>query len=241
MGSKLAILAAVIALGAAGTASADQAADLFKQGTDAYKQGKYDDAARLLQKAYDLDKSPNTLFALAQAERLMGECKPAVVHYKKVLEQISDLNVAKLVQQNLSLCEKQEPSEPRSEGTKPEPAQPQVITKTVTRDVGHSDKVATTLAVIGGLSLGASAGLYIAASSNKDAAPNAKTLDASHTLSDKAASEQTMSFVAAGVGVAALGYAIYRWSTGGSESASTSAVSIVPTRTGGAAVWTARW
>ncbi len=241
MGSKLAILAAVIALGVSGTASADQAAELFKQGTEAYKQGKYDDAARLLAKAYDLDKSPNTLFALAQAERLMGECKPAVVHYKKVLEQISDLNVAKLVQQNLSLCEKQEPSEPRSEGTKAEPAPPQVITKTVTRDVGHSDKVATTLGVIGGIALGASAGLYMAASSNKDAAPNAKTLDYSHTLSDRAASEQTMSFVAAGVGVAALGYAIYRWTSGGSESTSSSAVSVVPTRTGGAAVWTARW
>jgi tetratricopeptide (TPR) repeat protein len=244
VGSKLAILAAVIALGSATLASADQAGDLFKQGTEAYKQGKYDEAAQLLKKAYDLDHNPNTLFALAQAERLLGECKPAAIHYKKVLEQISDLTVAKLVQQDLALCEKQDPTiaEPKPEpSNKPEPAQPQIVTKTVTRDVGKTDKVAATLATLGGLALGASGGLYLAASANRDAADKARTLGDHDTLAASADTDQKMMFVAAGAGVAMLGYAIYRWTSGGSESSTASAVSVVPTRSGGAVAWTARW
>lgn len=246
MGSKLAILAAVIAIGSASVARADQATELFKQGTEAYKQGNYADASRLLQKAYDLDHNVNTLFALAQAERLLGECKLAVPHYKKVLDEMSDLNVAKLVQQNLSLCEKQDPSlaepkpEPKETKSEPQPP-PQIVTKTVTRDVGHSDKVAATMATLGALALGASGGLYLAASANRDAADKARTLEDHNTLSDRADSDQKMMFVAAGAGVAMLGYAIYRWTSGSSETSSTSAVSIVPTRTGGGVAWTARW
>jgi len=69
VGSKLTTLAAVIALAA--TAYADDPKDLFKQGVDLYKAGKYEESARVLKKSYDADPSPNTLFALAQSERLL--------------------------------------------------------------------------------------------------------------------------------------------------------------------------
>ena len=236
MGSKLAVLAAVVGL--ASTAFADQAAELMKKGIEQYKAGKYSDAAATLQRAYDVDHKPETLFALAQAQRLAGDCTSAAASYHKVISQVSDMNVAKLVQQNLSLCEKDEPKPVATPEPKPEPpaepAEPKVITRTVVRDTGHTDTLAAALFGVGMLGLGASGGLYLAASSDRDAADHARTLDDHDRLASRASSEQTGMFVAAGVGVAALGYAVFRW-TRGSEQPKTD-VAIVPTSSGGA-VW----
>lgn len=234
MGSKLAVLAAVILL--ATPAAADNAAELAKKGIDLYKAAKYDEAAKALQKAYDLDSKPETLFALAQAQRLAGDCTSAAANYHKVISQVSDLNVAKLVQQNLLLCEKDEPKPepPKVEPKVEPPPEPKIVTRTVVRDVGHTDKLAAMMFGVGMLGLGASGGLYLAASSTRDAADHARTLDDHDRLASRANSEQLGMFVAAGVGVAALGYAVFRWTRG--EDAPRADVAVVPTPTGGA-VW----
>ena len=233
MGSKLAVLAWTV-VGLAGTASADKAGDLMKKGIDQYKAGKYSDAAATLQQVYDLDHKPETLFALAQAQRLAGDCTSAAANYHKVLDQISDINTAKLVQQNLSICEPQKP-EPKPEPAAPPPPspEPQIVTKTVVKETGKTDVVAASLFGVGMLSLGAAGGLYLAASSNADAADKAATLDAHNSLSDKAKSEDVGMAIAAGVGVVAIGYAVFRW-THGSESKTE--VAAVPTN-GGGALW----
>ena len=124
--------------------------------------------------------------------------------------------------------------EPKAELAAPEPVEPKVITRTVVRDTGHTDTLAAALFGVGMLGLGASGGLYLAASSDRDAADHARTLDDHDRLASRASSEQTGMFVAAGVGVAALGYAVFRW-TRRSEQPKTD-VAIVPT-SGGGAVW----
>ena len=236
MGSKLAILAAVIGL--ATSAAADNAGELMKKGIDLYKAGKYDEAAKVLKDAYDVDGKPETLFALAQAQRLAGDCTSAAANYHKVISQVSDMNVAKLVQQNLALCEKDEPKPPPEPTVEPKaeppPPEPKIVTRTVVRDVGHTDRLAAMLFGAGMLGLGASGGLYLAASSTRDAADHARTLDDHDRLASRASSEQVGMVVAAGVGLAAVGYAVFRW-THGSDAAKTD-VAVVPTATGGA-VW----
>jgi tetratricopeptide (TPR) repeat protein len=235
VGSKLAILAAVIGL--ATPAAADNAGELMKKGIDLYKAGKYDEAAKALKGAYEADRKPETLFALAQAQRLAGDCTSAAANYHKVIAEVSDMNVAKLVQQNLALCEKDEPKLPPEPAVAPppEPApEPKIVTRTVVRDVGHTDRVAAMLFGAGMLGLGASGGLYLAASSTRDAADSARTLDDHDRLASRASSEQVGMVVAAGVGLAAVGYAVFRWTRGG-EAGKTD-VAIVPTTTGGA-VW----
>ncbi|HSN27233.1 MAG TPA: hypothetical protein VLT45_13145 [Kofleriaceae bacterium] len=234
MGSKLAVLAWTV-IGLAGAAYADKAGDLMKKGIDQYKAGKYTDAAATLQQAYDLDHKPETLFALAQAQRLSGDCTSAAANYHKVLEQMSDVNTAKLVQQNLALCEKEPPKPEPTPEPAPAPAtspEPQIVTKTVVKE-GKTDVVAASLFGVGMLSLGAAGGLYLAASSNADAADKASTLDAHNSLADKAKGEDIGMIVAAGVGVAAIGYAVFRW-THGSEPKTE--VAAVPTN-GGGALW----
>lgn len=238
MGSKLAVLAAVIALSS--VAAADKAGDLMKKGIDLYKAAKYDDAAKVLQQAYDLDHKPETLFALAQAQRLAGDCTSAAANYHKVIAEMPDVNVGKLVQQNLSLCEKDEPKpapEPKVEPAPP--PEPRVITKTVVRDTGKTDMVAAAMFGVGMLGLGAAGGLYVASSSNRDAADNARTLDEHNSLASKADGEQTGMFIAAGLGVAAVGYAVFRWTRG--PDAPKADVAIVPTSGGGSVSFSGSW
>jgi len=230
VGSKLPVLAAVIAISA--SARAETPAELTKRGIDLYKAGKFAEAVPVLAKAYDADPKPDTLFPLAQAERQAGDCTAAVGHYKKLLGQISDFNVAKLVQQNLALCEKPgEPAAPACEATPGEPAKPVTVTKTVVRN-GGSDKLATGLAVVGTLALGVAGGLAVAAQSSVDASNKANSLDAHNSFADRATLQSGAAIGAAVVGVAAFGYAVFRWTS--HKPAADVAVAPTP---GGGAVW----
>jgi tetratricopeptide (TPR) repeat protein len=157
MGSKLTVLAAVIGLG--GTAVADNPAAL-KKGIELYKAGKYAEARVQIEKAYNADKKPETLFALAQAERLAGDCMAAAGHYKQVISEVNDLNVAKLVQQNLLLCEPDDDKpEAKPEAAKPVeeagPVEPKIVERTVIREERRTDKLAAVMLGGGMLALGA--------------------------------------------------------------------------------------
>jgi tetratricopeptide (TPR) repeat protein len=245
VGSKLTILAAVVAsVAAVGAAHADAAGDALKKGIDLYKAGKYAEAISQLEKAHKLDGKPDTLFALAQAQRLSGDCASAAPNYRKVIEQVSDMNVAKLVQQNLSICEPDEPKQPEPKADKrdepaPEPAKPEVVERTVVREVGSTDKLAAALFGGGMLAVGVAGGLYIAASNNADAADRAKSLEDHDLLADRATSQRTIMYVAGGVGVAMMGFAIYRWTSGGSKQKAD--VALVPTSAGGQFVVSGRF
>jgi tetratricopeptide (TPR) repeat protein len=243
VGSKLSVLAAVVAL--AGTAYADKAADELKKGIDAYKAGNYAEAIAHLEKAHKLAPKPDTLFALAQAQRLNGDCITAATNYHKVLDQVTDLNVAKAVHANLLLCEPEEPkkAEPVTEERRDEPKdepKPQVVEKTVVREVGgHTDKLAATMFGAGMLAVGVAGGLYVAASNNADAADRAKSLEDHDLLADRATSQRTILYVAGGVGVAMMGFAIYRWSRGDNQAKAD--VALVPSSGGGSLYVTSRF
>ena len=243
MGSKLSVLAAV-GLAFGGTAYADQASDAMKKGIDLYKAGKYAEASPHLEKAYKLDGKPETLFSLAQAQRLSGDCVAAAANYHKVIEKVSDMNVGKLVQQNLALCEPDVPKpDPEPKADKREepadPGKPEVIEKTVVREVPRTDKLAAVMFGGGMLAVGVAGGLYIAASNNADAADRAGSLEDHDLLADRATSQRTIMYVAGGVGVAMMGFAIYRWTRGG-ETPKTD-VAVAPTSGGGSVFVSSRW
>jgi tetratricopeptide (TPR) repeat protein len=237
MGTKLLACAALAVAGLTTAAHADPAADAAKKGFEAFKAGKYDEAVKHLKKSYDLDAKPETLYALAQAERLSGDCTSAAAHYHKVIDQMPDLNVSKLVQQNLSLCEKDQPKaeptpEPAPAAAAPAPApEPKIVTKTVVREVSHTDKLAMGMLAGGTLAVGASIGLYIAAHSNDDASLKVFNRDDYNSLRDKASTERAAMYVAGVAGVAALGYAVFRYTR--HTDAKASEVAVVPTETGG--------
>ena len=238
MGTKLLASAALAVACLTTAAHADPAGDAMKKGIEAFKAGKYDEAVKQLGKAYELDSKPETLYALAQAERLSGDCTSAAAHYHKVIDQMPDVNVSKLVQQNLALCEKDQPKpvEPKPEPTPapaPAPApEPKIVTRTVVREVSHTDKLAIGMLAGGTLAVGASVGLYLAAKANDDASTKAFTRDDYNAFRDKASSERAAMYVAGAAGVAMLGVAVWRYTRHTDPKASE--VAVVPTQTGGA-------
>ena len=242
MGSKLTVLAAVVALSS--TAYADKAADELKKGIDFYKAGKYAEAVPHLEQAQKLAPKPDTLFALAQAQRLSGDCNAAAASYHKVIEQVSDMNVGKLVAQNLALCEQDEPRKPEPKAEPKEdaapPPEPKIVEKTVYRDTGKTDKLAAAMFGGGMLALGAAGGFYFAASGNADAADRAKSLEDHDLLSDRASTQRVIMYVAGGAGLAMMGVAIFRWTRGGGESAKAD-VAVVPASGGGSVFVTSRF
>lgn len=235
MGSKLSVLAALIAsatLAVPGAArAAPTAADLMRQGADAFRAGRYEEAIAAIQQAYDLDPQTDTLFALAQAERLGGHCDRAIGHYKQVLSSLSDLEKAKLVQSNLSLCEKAEP-EPAPGPTPtpvpaPTPTPPPAITATSSTE-HPSDRLATLSLGAGALGIGAGIGLHLAANNSRDAAGSARTLGDSRELASRADRERLLSITSFVAGGALVGYAVYRWIRGPGEAARGAALAIHP-------------
>src|SRR5262249_27547686 len=155
-----------------------------------------------LKESYELDPKPDALFALAQAERLAGRCPDAIPHYKKLLEATTELATARAVQSNLELCPEPEkpapPPAPVSVAAPPPP--PKIITKTVMRDVRHTDKLATVLFAGGMLGLGAGGGLFLASTNSRDAAARALTLDDNARLHDRADTQRIAALAAGGAG-----------------------------------------
>lgn len=244
MDARHVVLAQVVIAFGALSARADTAADHIKRGAEHYKAGRYAEAVVELAMAYQLDPRPDNLFPLAQAERLSGDCKSAATHYKQVLTEISDLQVARIVQQNLELCEKPEdkpgattcpaaPAAPPPATTGPDKPAPQpTVTKVVARD--RTDVITFGLVGGGALAFGVATGLYFAAESSKDAAERANSLDTHDDLAARSDNQRIGMVIAAVVGTAAIGTATVRWVL--RKPSSRAEVAVVPTTTG-VGVW----
>jgi tetratricopeptide (TPR) repeat protein len=240
VGSKLAILAAaqlsVVGIAAAQAPTSDE----YKKAIEAYKAGKYDEAANLLEKAYKVEPKPEILFALAQAERLGGHCDKALVHYKQLLTQTTELATAKAVQNNLVLCPGGEApkTEPKSD-PKSEPRIDVVQGQTKTVVVRKSDPLAIGLLAGGALSGGFAIGMLLRSSSTRDDAATARTLDDANELHDRADRDRLVAIVAGGVGAVAIGYAVFRLTRGGKPA--TTEVAVTPTSGGSMVVLSKIW
>jgi tetratricopeptide (TPR) repeat protein len=83
-----AIVALATALGAAPAAGqpAGDARRHYEAGEAAYVAGRYDEAVAELTRAYELSKAPEMLFNIAQAHRLAGRCRQAVVAYETYVQ-----------------------------------------------------------------------------------------------------------------------------------------------------------
>jgi tetratricopeptide (TPR) repeat protein len=211
VGSKLVVVAEVIvAVALARVAAAEPADDLTKQAAEAYSAGKYDDAIALFERAYAIDHKNETLYALAQAERLGGHCPAAIKHYKKLLALLTDLDSARMIESNVALCEHTEaigkPAAPPTPELKATPTPAATV-----RVERRSDPFAVSLVATGALALGVGTGLWIASDQARADAKTAGTLDSHNTLDKRADVERGGAYAALGVGVALVGYAIYRW------------------------------
>jgi tetratricopeptide (TPR) repeat protein len=173
---------------------------LLQQGVELYRVGKYDDAIAALQRSYELDAKLDTLYALAQAERLGGHCPDALVHYNKILETATEPSLAGAVKNNMGLCVTAKDRD-KHEST---PSAAVVITKPP-----RPSPLVVTMLAGGGVVLGTSVGLLVAASSSQDAAGTAMTFDEYDRLTRRAGLERGLGYTFAALGVAGLGASVY--------------------------------
>jgi tetratricopeptide (TPR) repeat protein len=85
-------------------------------GVKAFAEGRYDDAARILERAYAAEPDPTLLFAWAQAERYAGRCDVAVPLYREYLKGEPPEDVRGLAREAITAC-----GEDPDHATEPEP------------------------------------------------------------------------------------------------------------------------
>lgn len=93
MSSRGAAVALALVIGAAGTARADDASDRDKQarelyyaGDNHYAAGRYEEALRNFERAYELSKRPQLLYNIANAYERMGEYEKAAAYLRRYLD-----------------------------------------------------------------------------------------------------------------------------------------------------------
>jgi len=84
-----------------------EALQLFEQSADLYRQGKFGEAADLLEKAYAMHPEPVLLYNLGRAYDGMGENEKAVTAYKHYLEQVPDAKDKGALSRRIETLEKQ--------------------------------------------------------------------------------------------------------------------------------------
>jgi tetratricopeptide (TPR) repeat protein len=139
-------------------AVAAPADDLRASGLRAYAVGRYDQAIEAFQQAYQLDPTPDLLYALAQAQRMKGDCRAAAVSYRAYLRTGPSERSAAPARQNLERCEQElakpaPPTKPTVEVVAPPPP----VEPAVPPRRWQSDRAAAVLMGLGGAALVAGA------------------------------------------------------------------------------------
>ncbi len=186
---------------------------MLKKAKAAFDIGEYTEAEAILKDAYKLDPQPKILYALAQAQRMAGECDRAAITFQNFLRTNPPADQAKLAQDNLTRCTpkpepKPEPKvEPKPE-PKPEPPRPAPLPPPPPPPAPHgvrwTSNWAGHLLVLGGVGL-AAGGSYFAlhAQQTIDSLNSAQYYDDFVARQKQAASAQTdrtLGLAAAGLG-----------------------------------------
>jgi tetratricopeptide (TPR) repeat protein len=198
----------------AGSALADQrsVADRhLERGLAYYAQERYERAIAQFQRGYAVEPRREFLFALAQAERLSGDCASAVTYYRQFLSRNPPVRQVTATWEHLRACGEASRPEapveaaPASRVSIETPAAPPATTPPWYRDV-----VGTSLLGAGVVCLGTSMAMFVAASSARDSARLAPTYEAFDELADRARTRRNLG-ITFGVAAGALGgAALYR-------------------------------
>jgi len=118
-----ALAAALLVAAAPARAGSTQADDLLERGLRSYAVGRYEEAIASFRRGYELSPRPEFLYALAQAQRMNGDCRGAVASYRSFLRTAPAERAALPARQNLQRCEELLASQPP-----PDKQPPQTIT-----------------------------------------------------------------------------------------------------------------
>jgi len=209
------------------------ARELFTLAIDEYKAKNYDAAVMSLAKSHALDPKPDTLYALAQAERLAGKCKDAIPHYEALGETSKDEKVKKAVKENIELCKQIEAGKPvpkeKEEDTKALEKRdaPTIEYRTVVRTERKRDVLSIVLFVGGGVAISGAGAMYLVSRNYADDADHATSLEDYNDKYDSSRRLKWISFATAGVGVGLITWGVIRVVGGGNDT-ETKQVAVTP-------------
>jgi len=210
-----------------------QARKHLQLGLTHYQAKEYEDAIREFRAGYTIDPRPQFLFAIAQAERLSGDCTSAIPAYEKFLEMGPSKQQAGAARSAVERCrvalgaDNERPADVEPAVAEPEqiPAQagPEATdgatqplqagrvsggaTDDGLRRPWYRDKVGASLLGAGVASAAIGIGFYAASSSDKAAADTAPTYGEYQDLMERAESRRTVAWVGIAAGTALIGSA----------------------------------
>lgn len=176
----------------------------LKAGHAHFGDGRYAEALVDYQASYKLDPDPDTLFAIAQAERKLGRCHLALPHYREYLASRSDF--PEEVKALIAECWMQLPP---PEGNKPCPA----ATAPSESILPWYKNPASGAVIAGSVGLAVGFGFLFASSSTRDQADNAQFSGQFDSLLDEATGERRIgvTFLVTGALLAGGGVAYHYW------------------------------
>jgi tetratricopeptide (TPR) repeat protein len=210
---------------------AAEASAHLKKGVELFGNHKYEEAIAEFEIGRKLDPRPDFLFALAQAERLSGDCASAILYYREFLDSKPSDRQAEAAWANLDRCEHvlatsraaqdapPRDAAPTPESLPPGPAAPRPSAEPAapqTRLIHHpwySDVVGDGLAG-GGLVAGAVGAIFLLRSSGERSdALDAGTYAEYASKMDDARTDRAIALSAFGVGGALVVGAVVRYVT----------------------------
>jgi len=230
IGPVLAILAHVtVARAQSADRTSGDAQAHVERGLSLYEAKDYAQAAAELETAYELKKDRDVLYALAQANRLAGDCPTALVRYRKFLDSNPPSKQADLARKNMARCDEVKPVpvppaaapaqvvSPAPSST-PSPDSHASVRAPESTESPRGPRVAWYRDVPGDLLLGCGvvAGavggyFFVAAGSELQSARGASRYDDAETHADRAHRDQKIAAVGAAVGGTLVVAAIVRF------------------------------
>jgi hypothetical protein len=244
------LLSTIVLLASASDARGDAAADADKHvaaAKAAFAEERYPDAIAEFRAAHALRPDPKLVYSIAQAQRLAGDCRGAIVSYEEFLATKPDAKLSEYSEANIAQCKKViasqpepvvEPTPPPVEPAPVEPTPTPILEPSPPPEGGrpwYRDWVGNALVIGGVAGIAVGATFYVsgrnAAGKVNDASDHQSFLDAREAASS-ALTKQRIGLVAAGVGVGLVVGGVLHYKMSGKREVR---VTAVPTN-GGAAI-----
>ena len=227
---SLAFVATIANRAVADSAQAKPHIDNAKQ---LYEEGKAAEALDELNIAYQLDPSPELLYAIAQTHVVLGKCDEAIKFYEQFLATDPKEGPARKAREAIDHCKTAAP-QPEPTPPPPPPPAPAPVDEAGPR-AWYKNPVGLAL-VGGGVVVGVIGGvLYTSARNDFDSAKTASDYPTHHDLIERGRSRRTLSVVAGVGGVALVGAGVaYIVISHRSQAAN---VAVAPANGGGIVTW----
>lgn len=178
----------------------DRALKLFEDSNKAYKSGKFEDAADLLRKAYDLFPEPILLYNLGRAQEGLGDRKGALESYERYLAEAKQVDDRGAIERRIATLRAQLDTEAKLREPPPPPPPPPIDDRTPLEAYGPWATIGA-----GGLMIGTGVVFGIRSGAKHDdaiAAPGQRDAAALQVSAEKYATIANVLFVVGGLATA---------------------------------------